>query len=267
MLEVLAAQIEHFAPDVVLNYCLWEVPPKFWRRKRALFRLLVGQHTATPLPAKYDWHAYDVMISSFPPTLRWFESLGVRTELHRLGFDPSVLTRLNGTAGRYEVSFVGSLAPIHRARIDCLERVCRDCPVDVWTGDSSGLRAHSPIKARIRGEAWGLAMYLALQGSRITLNHHGSIPPYANNMRLYEATGVGTLLITDWKENLPDMFEPECEVVTYRTPEECVEKIRFFLGHEDERKAIAEAGQRRTLRCHTYRQRMEELVQIVGRYL
>ena len=42
---------------------------------------------------------------------------------------------------------------------------------------------------------------------------------YANNMRLYEATGVGALLVTDWKENLGEMFEPGKEVVAYRSPE------------------------------------------------
>ena len=42
-------------------------------------------------------------------------------------------------------------------------------------------------------------------------------------MRLYEATGVGTLLVTDYKDNLHEMFIPGKEVVVYRDADEAVE--------------------------------------------
>jgi spore maturation protein CgeB len=101
----------------------------------------------------------------------------------------------------------------------------------------------------------------------VTLNHHGSIPPYANNCRLYEATGVGSFLLTDWKENLHEMFEPDKEVASYRTDEECAEKIACYLEHSEERERIAHAGQERTLREHTYGQRMAQLLDLVGKRL
>ena len=63
------------------------------------------------------------------------------------------------------------------------------------------------------------------------------------------------------------MFERGKEVVAYRSPEECAELVQYYLEHEDEREAIARAGQQRTLREHTYHHRMRELVEIVGRYL
>ena len=110
-------------------------------------------------------------------------------------------------------------------------------------------------------------MYQILRNSKITLNHHGDIAPYANNARLYEATGVGTLLITDWKRNLHEMFEPDKEMVAYRSPEECIELVQYYLEHDDEREAIAHAGQERTLREHTYYRRMQELVDILERYI
>jgi spore maturation protein CgeB len=111
-------------------------------------------------------------------------------------------------------------------------------------------------------------MYELLKRSALTLNHHVDIADdYAGNARLFEATGVGTLLVTDWKKNLREMFEPGKEVVAYRTPEECVEMIRYYLEHENERQAIARAGQQRTLRDHTCRNRMEELVSIVERHI
>jgi spore maturation protein CgeB len=73
--------------------------------------------------------------------------------------------------------------------------------------------------------------------------------------------------VTDWKQNLHEMFEPDVDVVAYRTPRECVEKIRYLLEHEEERAQIARAGQARTLREHTYRSRMAELVALVEKLL
>ena len=116
-------------------------------------------------------------------------------------------------------------------------------------------------------EHWGIQMFQILFNSGITLNNHIDVANfYANNMRLYEATGAGTLLITDWKNNLNEIFEIGKEVVAYRNPEECVELIRYYLGHEKEREFIARAGQQRTLKEHTYFQRMQELVKIVQKY-
>jgi len=63
------------------------------------------------------------------------------------------------------------------------------------------------------------------------------------------------------------MFEPGKEVVTYHNAEECAELIQYYLEHHEEREAIARAGQERTLREHTYYQRMQELVDIVRKYL
>ena len=62
-------------------------------------------------------------------------------------------------------------------------------------------------------------------------------------MRLYEATGVGSLLITDQKDNLGELFEVGKEVVAYSSIEEAAELIRYYLDHPDEASEIARAGQ------------------------
>jgi spore maturation protein CgeB len=108
-------------------------------------------------------------------------------------------------------------------------------------------------------------MLRVLYESRIVLNRHiGAAGQFANNMRLYEATGVGTLLLTDEKENLGELFAPGRETVTYRDEDELVERVRQYLDDDDARRRIARAGQQRTLRDHTYLRRMEELLAILG---
>ena len=55
--------------------------------------------------------------------------------------------------------------------------------------------------------------------------------------------------------------------LTYTDEDDLVEKIGNYLADEDERRRIARAGQQRTLREHTYAHRMQELVDVLERYL
>lgn len=107
-------------------------------------------------------------------------------------------------------------------------------------------------------------MYRVLERSALTLNFHiGIAEDNTNDMRLYEETGVGTLLLTDAKKNLADLFEPGKELITYLSADECIELIQYYLAHPIEREQIAQAGQDRTLREHTYAHRMRELCAIL----
>ncbi len=114
------------------------------------------------------------------------------------------------------------------------------------------------IAERMRPAVYGLEMFRTLSRSKIALNFHGDVAgEYAANVRLFEATGAGSCLVTDHKKNLGEWFDTEAEVVTFRTPEECVEKVRWLLDHPTERAEIARRGHQRTLRDHTYAKRAE----------
>ncbi len=113
-----------------------------------------------------------------------------------------------------------------------------------------------PLREMLPGRCgepvFGLDLYRLLRRSRITFNlHTDTVRGFAGNIRLFEATGAGTCLLTDRASNLGDLFEPDREVVTYGSLDECVEKVRYLLDHEGERAAIARAGQARTLRDHS----------------
>ena len=85
-------------------------------------------------------------------------------------------------------------------------------------------------------------MFRILGRSRITLNTHITASESSTgNIRLFEATGIGTCLVTDWKEDLKDLFELESEVVAYRSPDECSEKVRWLLDNPERCREIAAA--------------------------
>ena len=108
-------------------------------------------------------------------------------------------------------------------------------------------------------------MYQTLRRSRITLNSHIDMAGReAGNVRLFEATGVGAFLLTDFKDNLHTLFDLEHEVAAWRSIDECVANIARYLADDAAREEIAKAGQTRTLGTHTYRQRTQEIMGIVG---
>ena len=112
-------------------------------------------------------------------------------------------------------------------------------------------------------------MYQVLQRSRITLNSHIDFAGNeAGNMRLFEATGVGAFLLTDFKDTLNALFAPDREVAVWRSIDECLAAVAHHLADHDSRDQIARAGQARTMAQHTYRHRASEilaLVQNIGR--
>jgi len=266
--SILLAQIKYYKPDVLLNQTMGGISSYLLREIKPYLRLLVGQ-IASPLRKGKDFGSYDLVISSLPNFVEYFRKLGIASELHRFAFEPKVLEKLeNNNRAIIPVSFVGSLSEAHAARVRWLEYLCQRLEVRVWGTGIDGLPGDSPVRQFYIKKVWGVEMYQVLHNSKMTLNHHIDIAEsYANNMRLFEATGVGTLLITDWKGNLHEMFEPGKEIVVYQNPEECAELIKYYLEHEEEREAIARAGQQRTLRQHTYFQRMQELVEIIQKFL
>lgn len=264
---VLQAQVEQLKPDVLYVQDMNWMDVTLLKAVKAKTRLIVGQ-TAYALRSSLDLQPYDLVITSFPHYVVDFRNQGLHSEYLCLAFDERVLDHLNVHSPTYNVTFVGGFSPRHSQGTAIFEQLAREIPVEFWGYGVENLLENSLVRRYHRGQAWGIEMFRILSESRVTLNRHIDVArSYANNMRLFEATGVGTCLVTDLKDNLHELFEPDKEVVAYTCAEDCIEKVRYLLEHEDERAAIAKVGQQRTLREHTYYHRMQELVDIVHKHL
>jgi spore maturation protein CgeB len=261
--ELLLAQIRDYRPDVLYVGIIGSVPAPVARRMKTMVRLLVAQ-VATELAPGLDFRAYDLIVSALPSLVDRFRGDGLSSERLPLAFGPEALAAVQATDRDVPVSFVGSFSYLHSGRREMLEAVARTSPLQVWTGDLKGLGPESPLQGRLAGSAWGRGMYEVLARSRITLNHHAPVAgPYAVNLRLYEATGMGALLVTDAKSDLGELFDVGSELVAYASPEECAELVSYYCSKPDEASRIAAAGQQRTLRDHTWNHRMERLMAMV----
>ncbi len=116
---------------------------------------------------------------------------------------------------------------------------------------------------------YGLDMYKAISNAKMGLNVHGGFGggKLAANMRLFEITGVGSCLVTDWKQNINELFVPDDEVVTFKNADECIEKVKWLSNNPKEIEKISIAGQKRTLSEHTFENRAIQLNEIIKKEL
>ncbi|MGH9881418.1 MAG: glycosyltransferase family protein, partial [Pyrinomonadaceae bacterium] len=83
-------------------------------------------------------------------------------------------------------------------------------------------------------------------------------------LRDFEAPMCRTCYLTEYTDELAEFYELEKEIVTYRSPEELVNKTRYYLAHAEEAERIREAGYQRALRDHTWAQRFRQLFSTAG---
>jgi len=264
---ILLAQIEDFKPDLVLNQDVFYVDPQLIQRIKQIGRpIVVGQTGMLPSPSA-DWNVYDLMISQLPAVVRSLRAFGVRAEVNHLAFEPAILDALpEAPPVDTDISFVGTVSVDHQQRISLLEAVAERYDLKLWGNPPQALRANSPLHRCFQGEVWGLDMYQVLRRSRITLNSHIDLAGgEAGNMRLFEATGVGCFLLTDFKDNLDTLFAPGAEVAAWRSIGDCLSLVEQYLADENARDTIARAGQARTLSQHTYRQRTSEILGLAAK--
>ena len=158
--------------------------------------------------------------------MQQFERRGIRTFYNQLGFAPRVLESLPEIERDIGVTFVGTLSSHHADRIRLLEFLAERTRLNIWGMGIEEVSQQSPVRDCYRGQAWGRDMFAIFRRSQIVINQHiGIAGGFANNMRLYEATGCGAALVTDRKTNLQDLFDVGSEIVDYGDPAECLARV------------------------------------------
>jgi spore maturation protein CgeB len=113
---------------------------------------------------------------------------------------------------------------------------------------------------------WDDALYDLIGKSKIILNIT-NLPFYGLetgiNLRVFEALAVGGFLLTDHYEELQDLFEIGKEIETFKSADELVDKVNFYLNHDDLRNKIAAKGHEKFLKHFTWESRVRDLIQII----
>lgn len=102
-------------------------------------------------------------------------------------------------------------------------------------------------------------MPLVFAASRINLNIslrsiHSGIP-----LRVLDIMACGGFVLSNWQPELAEYFTEGEEIALFESKEECMEKITYYLTHEEKRKEISAAGKRKVQELFSYEKGMERL--------
>jgi spore maturation protein CgeB len=83
-------------------------------------------------------------------------------------------------------------------------------------------------------------------------------------LRDFEIPMSGGFYLTEYQEEIEAFYDIDREILCYRSKEELLDKIRFYLRHPAQRAQISEAGRRRCLSEHTWAKRFEKVFLEIG---
>lgn len=112
--------------------------------------------------------------------------------------------------------------------------------------------------------------------SKIVINNHRSfddntlfnlnsnkLPALSINPRTFEISACCTFQLTDIRKELHRYYKVGMEIETYSSPSELMDMIEYYLIHDEKRNVIAQRAHNQTLKYHTYRKRLETLLNVV----
>ncbi len=269
--EIVLEQINRFEPDVLHLGDPVAFDMNFIRRLKKRPKWVIGWRAA-PTPDTVDWKGMDLMLSHLDGGLKFAWKHGVRDARQFYpGFCKWVADAVQDETKTYDLVFCGQWTDDHQRRNKLLTKLAK-ASKDTKHPFSFGLFLECADPAKLpdavrnlnQGSRWGMDMYRAIRSGRVVLNAEIDMARgNAGNMRLFEATGIGSCLLTEHHDNVDRYFKPESEVVTFSGSDECLSKLRELLGQPERATAIARAGQRRCLSEHESSTRMKALLELL----
>lgn len=212
---------------------------------------------------------------------------GINAKLLRHAFETTVYDACNSGHRNKEVAFIGNVflgKDVHSNRIEMLKALGDSGVPYVFYGEIYGNENNKTVLGRLRSRfiqsreqrniryitdknrknhypnVYGKEYYKILSEKLICVNCHiAAVGQGAGNMRMFEATGMGTCLLTDSRDENASLFEIDKEIVTYSDMAEFRDKVRWLMENPDRARQIAKAGQEKTFRVHSYRNKALQL--------
>jgi spore maturation protein CgeB len=203
---------------------------------------------------------------------RKYREIGLLNAIYfPFGCNENLFKKLN-VLKKYDVSFVGGWHPYREWLISRIRK--------------SGIRVEVLGHGWPKGEINHEGMVRVFNESRINLNLSNSASwdarylttsprAFINRLRskknieqmkarIFEVNGCAAFQLSYYVEGLANCYEIDTEISVYADADDLVEKIKFYLGHEALRVAIAEAGYARTVKDHTFKNRFSHVFKRMG---
>ena len=103
-----------------------------------------------------------------------------------------------------------------------------------------------------------------LYGARIVFNNLHYAEVTSVNQKYFEINGIGGFQLCDYKPTIEEYTGVPADAVTFRTIDDAIDKIRYYLAHANERHELAARQYIHFQRWHTFDHRVGQLMQLLG---
>lgn len=176
-----------------------------------------------------------------------------------------------------DVAMIGSMGtPIYKSRCELAIRLRKE-NIDIkWWG---GRLARQPRNIRyfLGGihRSWaGQEVYMhdfadVIRHTKIFVGEDADIPMRGRCLsnRSFAVMGCGGFYLCRRTPGVEYAFKVGKEIDVFDTADEMVEKVRYYLNEEDERKRIAVMGQRKVIETYSYKKQIEKIFDWVNTFL
>lgn len=259
--HIITEQIKMFTPEYVWVFSGVPITKQTLKSWRSYAKHLI-LWWACPINRGFPYEEFDLILSGIPTLSEYFKVRGIDAAHMPHSFDPRILDQVAESKEKImKVAFVGSLSEEHIERILLLEKLARNVEIDYYGNDVDFLPKDSPLRKSYKGSAWGKDLYSIYRKYLLVIHKNINVAgKSASAKRLFEAAGMGACVVAEESNDERELFEPDKEIVTYSTEDECIEKVKYFLNHPQNAIEIGKKAQKRTLSEHTYTRRIKELM-------
>jgi spore maturation protein CgeB len=74
--------------------------------------------------------------------------------------------------------------------------------------------------------------------------------------------GAGGFLLSNYQAEIPEIFEVGKDLAVYENQADLLQKIDYYLSHDDERIAIAKSGQEKVRAFHSYKEKLQQILEL-----
>ena len=168
-----------------------------------------------------------------------------------------------------DIAFCGTIGhPLHANRLEILQHVAsKGFNLAVWGQRVCDWKKISPdLQPFILEEtAINDKHSMVAQSSLINLGiDQQPLLDMSFSARIYRIMCAGGFILEQYCPGIENWFDigKDCDV--YHSKEECVDKIKYYLTHEDDRLKIAEHGRKTVIESHTFTHRMREVIKDIS---
>lgn len=147
-------------------------------------------------------------------------------------------------------------------RIRLLRRLSEEFAVALYTGSDSG---ELPKAANYGYVDYDEKMPLVIANTKINLHITPRTITSGMSLRILDIMAAGGFLLSNRQPELLEYFEEGKDFAVYEDAEDLVEKVSWYLNHEEERRAIAANGKRKAEKNFTYQMQFQKMFDMLER--